>query len=69
MGWLYGIAASEAVVDCAWGSMVSARGVAPAAEISLVRLADAVASLRLVDVDKLYDTNRYGPKRSLLSNR
>ena len=66
MGWLYGIAASEAVVDCAWGKMVSARGVAPAAEISLVSLADAVASLRLVDVDKLYDTNRYGPKRSIM---
>ena len=46
--------------------MVSARGVAPAAEISLVRLADAVASLRLVDVDKLYDTNRYGPKRWIM---
>jgi 6-phosphofructokinase len=66
MGWLYGIAAVEAVLDRAWGKMVSARGVAPAAEISLVRLADAVASLRLVDVAKLYDTDRYGPKRSIM---
>jgi 6-phosphofructokinase 1 len=66
MGWLYGVAAAEAVVDNAWGKMVSARGVAPACDISLVSLADAVASLKLLDVDKLYDTNRYGPKRQVM---
>jgi 6-phosphofructokinase 1 len=67
MGWLYGIAASEAVRQNAWGKMVSARGIAPACDISLVPLADAVASLRLVDVAKLYDTERYAPKKSVLS--
>jgi 6-phosphofructokinase len=66
MGWLYGIAASEAVRLNAWGKMVSARGIAPACDISLVPLADAVASLKLVDVAKLYDTERYAPKRSVL---
>ncbi len=66
MGWLYGIAASEAVRQNAWGKMVSARGIAPACDISLVPLADAVASLRLVDVAKLYDTERYAAKRTVL---
>jgi 6-phosphofructokinase 1 len=66
MGWLYGCAAVEAVVAHAFGQMVSAKGVAPAADISLVPLADAVASLRLLDVERLYDVHRYGPKRTAL---
>lgn len=66
MGWLYGIAAAEAAIDNQWGQMVSARGIAPAAEISLVPLADAVAKLDLLDVDRLYDCDRYAPKRRVL---
>jgi ATP-dependent phosphofructokinase / diphosphate-dependent phosphofructokinase len=66
MGWLYGLAAAEAVRQNAWGKMVSARGIAPACDLSLVPLADAVASLRLVDVPKLYDTERYAPKKTVL---
>jgi len=49
-----------------WGMMVSARGVAPACTISLVPLADAVKSLRLVDVAREYDTERYFASRSVL---
>jgi 6-phosphofructokinase 1 len=66
MGWLYGVAAVEAVLRNAWGKMVSARGVAPACDISLVNLSDAVKALNLVDVDKLYDTERYFPKRNVI---
>jgi 6-phosphofructokinase 1 len=66
MGWLYGVAAVEAVLRNAWGKMVSARGVAPACDISLVNLSDAVKELNLVDVDKLYDTERYFPKRNVI---
>ena len=66
MGWLYGIAASEAIRANCWGKMVSARGVAPACDISLVDLADAVASLKLVDVERLYDVQRYAAKRNVL---
>jgi 6-phosphofructokinase 1 len=66
MGWLYGIAATEAAIENRWGMMVSARGVAPAADISLVPLADAVADLNLLDVPHLYDAERYCPKRRVL---
>jgi len=66
MGWIYGVSAVEAVLRGAWGKMVSARGVAPACDISLVNLADAVARLNLVDVAKLYDTQRYAPRRGFL---
>lgn len=66
MGWLYGIAAVEAVLDNRWGMMVSARGIAPACDISLVPLADAVGKLNLVDVERLYDTDRLAPKRAVL---
>ncbi len=66
MGWLYGIAAVEAIIRNAWGQMVSARGVAPACDISLVPLADAVAKLNLVDVERYYDVDRYQAKRRVL---
>ncbi len=66
MGWLYGIAAVEAAQRGAWGHMVSARGIAPACDISLVKLADAVAKLNLVDVPRYYDTERYAPRRHVL---
>lgn len=66
MGWLYGIAAAEASFDNRWGYMVSARGIAPACDISLVPLADAVEQLNLLDVARLYDTERYAAKQRVL---
>jgi 6-phosphofructokinase 1 len=66
MGWLYGVAAVEAVLRRAFGKMVSARGLAPACDISLVDLAAAVAKLNLVDVARYYDTERYAPRRAVL---
>jgi 6-phosphofructokinase 1 len=66
MGWIFGVAAVEAVQRHAWGKMVSARGIAPACDISLVPLADAVAKLNLVDVARHYDTDRYAPRRKVL---
>jgi 6-phosphofructokinase 1 len=66
MGWLYGIGAVEAALRGAWGQMVSARGIAPACDIRLVKLADAVARLNLVDVPRHYDTERLAPRRSVL---
>jgi 6-phosphofructokinase 1 len=66
MGWLYGVGAVEAIIENAWGKMVSARGVAPACDISLVPLADAVAKLNLLDVERLYDTERYFARRASL---
>jgi 6-phosphofructokinase 1 len=66
MGWLFGIAAVEALIENRWGTMVSARGVAPACDISLVPLRDAVRQLNLLDVARLYDAERYGPRVSVL---
>src|SRR5262249_7897703 len=68
MGWLYGIGAVEAALRGAWGQMVSARGIAPACDIRLVKLADAVARLNLVDVPRYYDTERLAPRRSVLDS-
>ena len=66
MGWLYGQAAVEALIANQWGKMVSARGVAPACEISLVPLRDAVRELNLLDVERYYDATRYGPRMGAL---
>jgi 6-phosphofructokinase len=66
MGWLFGVASVEAILRRAFGKMVSARGLAPACDISLVPLADAVAKLNLVDVPRFYDTERYAPRRRVL---
>ena len=66
MGWLFGIAAVEALIENRWGTMVSARGVAPACDISLVPLRDAVRQLNLLDVARLYDAERYAPRVSVL---
>ena len=67
MGWHFGIAAVEAAIAGQWGKMVSSRGVAPACDISLVPLADAVAKLNVVDVSRHYDTDRYTIKRHVLN--
>ena len=67
MGMMYGTAAVEAVVRGAWGQMVSARGIAPACDITLVPLAEAVKSLNLVDVARHYDTDRYFAARRVLA--
>ncbi len=68
MGFLYGSAAVEAAVAKMFGMMVSAKGVAPACKISLVRLDVAAGGLNLVDVDKYYDTNKYNAKREILES-
>jgi 6-phosphofructokinase 1 len=69
MGWLFGVAAVEALEQGAFGMMVSARGIAPACDISLVPLGDATKQLNLVDVARYYDTERYQVKRQVLGAR
>jgi 6-phosphofructokinase 1 len=59
MGHLFGTAAVEALERGAWGQMVSARGIAPACDLSLQPLEEAVKALNLVDVARFYDTERY----------
>jgi hypothetical protein len=47
--------------------MVSARGIAPACQLSLVNLEEATKGLNLVDVTRHYDGERYQASRSFLS--
>lgn len=59
MGYLFGTAAVDAVRKGRFGTMVSARGIAPACEISLVPLSEVKKGLNLVDVARFYDTEHY----------
>jgi 6-phosphofructokinase len=66
MGHLFGTAAVEACVRGRFGMMVSARGIAPACDISLRPLAEATEGLKLVDVARDYDLKRYQAARRVL---
>ena len=59
MGMLFGARAAEAVAENQFGKMVSARGVAPACDISLVDITAVLGTINLVDVDRYYDKERY----------
>jgi 6-phosphofructokinase len=66
MGHLFGSAAVEACVKGAWGQMVSARGIAPACQISLVPLEEATKALNVVDVARHYNLERYKASTTIL---
>ena len=59
MGMLFGARAAEAVAEGEFGKMISARGVAPACDLSLVDISTALGTINLVDVDRYYDKDRY----------
>jgi 6-phosphofructokinase 1 len=59
MGLLFGSRAAEAVAAGDFGKMVSARGVAPACDLSLVEITGVLGKLNTVDVARHYDTERY----------
>jgi 6-phosphofructokinase 1 len=59
MGMLFGARAAEAVAANEFGKLVSARGVAPACELSLVDIATVQGRINLVDVERYYDQERY----------
>jgi len=59
MGMMFGACAAEAVAEERFGTMVSARGIAPACDLSLVDLSNVQGKMTLVDVDRYYDTERY----------
>lgn len=62
MGLMYGARAAEAVVAGDFGKMVSARGIAPACDLSLVDITEVLGKINTVDVDRHYDTHRYHMK-------
>ena len=59
MGLLFGARAAEAVAAGEFGRMVSARGIAPACDLSLVEIGAVLGKLNTVDVERYYDTDRY----------
>ena len=59
MGMMFGARAAEAVAEQRFGMLVSARGIAPACEFSLVDISTVQGKINLVDVERDYDTERY----------
>ena len=59
MGLMFGARAADAVADGDFGKMVSSRGIAPACDLSLVELSTVLGKIDVVDVARLYDTDRY----------
>ena len=59
MGIMFGAKAAEAVAEGSFGKLVSARGIAPACDLSLVELSTVQGKINLVDVERYYDTERY----------
>ena len=59
MGLLFGARAADAVAESDFGKMISARGVAPACDLSLVDISQVSGRIQTVDVQRYYDTQRY----------
>ena len=62
MGRMFGSAAVEAVLRRDWGQMVSAQGIGPTCQLRMVPLSQAVSGLNIVDLERVYDTDRYTAK-------
>ncbi|CDM65441.1 6-phosphofructokinase [Pyrinomonas methylaliphatogenes] len=62
MGLSFGARAADAIAAGDFGKMVSARGIAPSFELSLVDLGIVVGNLNTLDVARYYDTERYHAK-------
>jgi ATP-dependent phosphofructokinase / diphosphate-dependent phosphofructokinase len=59
MGLIFGARAAQAVADEEFGTMVSARGIAPACELSLVDISAVLGKINTVEIDRYYDKERY----------
>ncbi len=59
MGLMFGARAADAVAGGDFGRMVSARGIVPACDLSLVEITSVLGKLNTVDVERYYDTDRY----------
>lgn len=59
MGLLFGARAADAVAAGHFGTMVSASGIAPTCEFSLVDISAVSGEINSVNVQKYYDTERY----------
>jgi 6-phosphofructokinase 1 len=59
MGMMFGAKAAEAIVNDNFGMTVSAKGIAPACQLSLVEITTVLGRINTVDVEEHYDTERY----------
>jgi 6-phosphofructokinase 1 len=59
MGLMFGARAAEAVAEAHFGKMVSASGIAPACELSLVDISTVSGKIATVDLERHYDLDRY----------
>jgi 6-phosphofructokinase len=59
MGMMFGARAADAAAAGDFGKMVSARGIAPACDLSLVDIGSVLGKINTVDVARHYDTDRY----------
>lgn len=62
MGRMCGAEAANALARGELGKMVSARGIAPACQLSMVDIAEVAGPIRRIDVERLYDQERYAPR-------
>src|SRR5918997_1778603 len=58
MGLMFGARAADALAEGQLGKMVSARGIAPACELSLVEITSVLGKINTVDIERHYDTER-----------
>jgi 6-phosphofructokinase len=63
MGMMFGARAAEAVAAEQFGMMISARGIAPACNFSLVDISTVRGRINVVEVDRYYDGDRYHLKQ------
>jgi 6-phosphofructokinase len=59
MGMMFGARAADALAKGEFGKLVSARGIAPACELSLVEITSVLGQINTVDIERHYDTERY----------
>lgn len=59
MGMMFGARAADALAEGQPGKLVSARGIAPACELSLVQITSVLGQINTVDIGRHYDTERY----------
>jgi len=59
MGMMFGARAADALADGEIGKLISARGIAPACELSLVDITSVLGKINTVDIERHYDTERY----------
>ena len=57
-----GAFAADAIVTGEFGTMVSARGIAPACDLSLAKISAVTERICTVDVARYYDTERHDLK-------